>query len=45
LRELLDELVVRINANWSVELGAIVLTPKPETVGSGKNAKPEKAEW
>jgi hypothetical protein len=45
LRELLDELAVRVNANWSVELGTIVLTPKPEAVGSGKSAKPEKAEW
>jgi hypothetical protein len=46
LHELLDELTTRVNANWSVELGTIVLTPKPETAGPGaKKAKNEKAEW
>jgi hypothetical protein len=36
VRELLDDLASKVNADWSVQLGAIVLTPKPEATAEKK---------
>ena len=36
VKELLDDLAAKVNADWSVQLGAIVLTPKPEATAEKK---------
>ena len=35
-KELLDALGEKVNADWSLQLGAVVLTPKPETTAEKK---------